>query len=104
MTTRHVLLAVGLSVAVGISTAVAQRGGQPVAPERTPGVQAQSDPKREAFVAANCKTPPTPPAGPGGAARGSGAAAPAQPYALLEYRVDAIPGIIAAGQRWKLLW
>jgi gluconolactonase len=58
---------------------------------------------------ANCKTQPAPaPArggGPGqppaGGRGGGGAAQPAQPA---DYTVTAIPGVIAAGQRWRILW
>src|SRR5437773_11716085 len=83
-------------------TMFGQGRGQPLAPERTPGVQAQGDPNRVAWVTANCKNPfiPPPPA-----ARGAAPPPPpAQPYALLDYKVEEIRGIIAAGQRWKVLW
>jgi hypothetical protein len=92
--------------------AVAQQ--QPVDPIRTPGVQAGRDPNRAAFVAANCRTQPAPAAAPaagGNAARGGGAAANAgrgtrggQPVAFANAGVAAIPGVIAAGQRWRLIW
>src|SRR6185369_10725484 len=62
-----------------------------------------------------CKMPPAPrgggrgaaPAG-GGAAAGRGGAAPAanpnEPPAHRAYEVKAIPGVIAAGQKWKSIW
>jgi len=114
------LAAVALA-AVGAMTAFAQQ--QPRDPTRTPGVQAPADPNRAAFVMANCKNAaPAPaarggggapaagggggrggaPAAAGGGGRGGGGGAqPAQPT---EYTVAAIPGVIAAGQRWKMLW
>jgi gluconolactonase len=75
-----------------------------------PGVQAAQD-ARYPEVIAKCKTPPPAPRG-GGAreggarARGGGegrGAAPGNPMAR-EYTVTAIPGVIAAGQRWHVSW
>jgi gluconolactonase len=98
----------GLGTAAAVVAAFAQ--GQPPDPKRTPGVQAGQDPNRTAFVAANCRNPaaagtgraagpgpaPNPPAG-----RGTNtAAAPA----AQDYTITGIPGVIAAGQRWKLIW
>src|SRR5262245_47996590 len=78
---------------------------QPRDPKRTPGVQAGQDPNRAGFIAANCKNPATPPAAAG---RGGGPApapaAPAAPQTARDYTVTAIPGVIAAGQRWTVLW
>src|SRR5262245_31562843 len=92
----------------------AQQPGQQVG---TPGVQAGRDPNRAAFVAANCKTQPAAaaPAAPGGAggnapggnaARGGGPAAPAAPAPALipPDPAPAIPGVLAAGQRWRKAW
>jgi gluconolactonase len=105
MQAMKMLLVVTLAL-VGALTAWAQGQGQPADPTRTPGVQSGQDPKRDAFVAANCKVPPPSPAtrggGPGGGAR-AGGAAPAAP-ALNEYTVTAISGVIAAGQKWKTVW
>jgi gluconolactonase len=101
MRTNDTPLIVALAAVASVA-AFGQGRGQPLAPERTPGVQAQSDPKREAFVAANCKTPPAP--ANFGRGRGAPPAASTQPYGLLEYTIQEIPGIIAAGQRWKVLW
>jgi sugar lactone lactonase YvrE len=77
----------------------------------TPGVQAGRDPNRAAFVAANCKTQPAAeaPAAGGNAARGGGAPAPgnanAAPPALIPPDpAPAIPGVLAAGQRWRKAW
>jgi sugar lactone lactonase YvrE len=75
--------------------------GQPRDPVRTPGVQSGQDPDRAAFLAANCKTPPPAPAAGRGGRGGGGAAAP-QP--TQEYTITDIPGVVAAGERWKLLW
>src|SRR5712691_6671068 len=71
-----------------------------------PGVQAAQD-AREPEVLATCKTPPPPPRGAagregGGGGQGRGPAA-GNPMAQ-EYSVTAIPGVIAAGQRWNVLW
>jgi sugar lactone lactonase YvrE len=79
--------------------------------------QATQDPGYQALIA-TCKTPPPAPAarggGGGGAARpgGAGAAAPAAapaapavfPPPPAEYTVAAIPGVIAAGQKWTKVW
>lgn len=116
MSTKGILLTAVL-VTAGVMAAAAQEG-QPADPRRTPGVQAGADPNRAAFIAANCKNPAPPPAaraggppaGPGGApaggnaARGGGApAAPAAPT-LQDVTTTAIPQVIAAGQKWKLVW
>lgn len=72
--------------------------------------QATQDPGYQALMA-TCKAPPPPPAarggGPGGAGRtgGAPAAAPAAfPPPPAEYSVAAIPGVIAAGQKWTKVW
>lgn len=78
--------------------AVAQQ--QPVDPVRTPGVQASRDPNREAFVLENCSDPVPPVTGGGGLRvfpRG-------EPVEFANAPVDAIAGVIAAGQRWRLIW
>jgi gluconolactonase len=62
------------------------------------GVRAADD-AREAAVLATCKRPPAPPAAPA-----AGAGAPVATPAPHEYTVAGIPGVIAAGQRWKQLW
>jgi gluconolactonase len=105
-----------LTIAVGAAGAITLLGqgqGQPGDPRRTPGVQAGQDPNRMSFVMANCKNLPTAPAdrGPVGGARGGpgglggpGGGAGRGPATSQEYNVTAIPGVIAAGQRWKILW
>lgn len=109
---KHVLLGFAFGVA-GAAVALAQAP----APAH---VQAPQDP-RYADLVAKCKTPPAARGGgPGGAARGGGAAAPggapggaaaaaqgrgpAPAAGPAEYTVAAIPGVIAAGQRWTLVW
>jgi len=62
-----------------------------------PGLQQAAD-AREAAVLAMCKEPAPPPP----PAQASGA--PRQPEGPLAYTVQAIPGVIAAGQRWKKIW
>ncbi len=62
-----------------------------------PGVQAARD-TREPEVLKTCKVPPPAP----GARRGpASAAAPPGPR---EYTVTEIPGVIAAGEKWKEIW
>jgi len=106
MKAKGMLLAFALA-STGAITVWAQ--GQPADPKRTPGVQAGQDPNRAAFIAANCKNPPAPPAprggGPGGAPGGgrAGGAPPAAPT-VADVSTTAIPGVIAAGQKWKLVW
>ena len=101
------------------------------APQQGPGVQAPQD-ARYADAIAKCKNPPPARGGGGGrgAAAGGGAAAArgearggdarggegrgggargganatAGPPATQEYNVTAIPGVIAAGQKWKSIW
>jgi gluconolactonase len=80
----------------------------PLPPGASP--QASQDPGYQALIA-SCKVPPPPPAaragGPGGG-RPGGAAAPAAPTTFppppAEYTVTAIPGVIAAGQKWTKVW
>jgi len=83
-------------------------------PALPPGASPQSpqDPGYQALIA-TCKTPPPPRGGGPGAARGAapqaaGAAAPAAPATFppppAEYTVAAIPGVIAAGQKWTKVW
>jgi gluconolactonase len=76
-------------------------------------LQAPQDP-RYADVIKTCKTPPPAAGGPaagaragGGAPRGGaagrGRGGPAAPTGPAEYTVSAVPGVIAAGQRWALV-
>jgi gluconolactonase len=74
------------------------------APASGPSLQAAADPRYKSVID-TCKTPPPAPAarggGAGGAGRGAAAPAPAGPR---EYTVTAIPGVIAAGQKWTKVW
>jgi sugar lactone lactonase YvrE len=99
MRTESTLIVAAL-LASGIAVVAQQQVG-------TPGVQAGRDPNRAAFVAANCKTQPeaAAPAAGGNAARGGGAAAPATPPVLVPPDpAPAIPGVLAAAQRWRKVW
>jgi len=74
-----------------------------------PGASPQStqDPGYQALIA-TCKTPPPAPGARGGGAGRGGpgaAAAPATfPPPPADYTVAAIPGVIAAGQKWTKVW
>lgn len=114
MRAKGLLFGVALALA-GAIAAIGQGIGQPADPKRTPGVQGPADPNRTAFLAANCKNPPAPPAARGGggpgapgappAARGrAGAGPPAPPPPFQDVSSTEIPGVIAAGQKWKILW
>jgi sugar lactone lactonase YvrE len=73
--------------------------------------QATQDPGYQALIA-TCKAPPAAAApragGPAPAGRPGGAAAPAAPATFppppADYTVTAIPGVIAAGQKWTKVW
>jgi gluconolactonase len=107
--------------AAGCLGAIVALGQTP--PQQGPGVQAPQD-ARYADAIAKCKVPPPQRGGGGGGGgRGGGAAAApagrgegrggdarggnnaaAGPPAKQEYKVEAIPGVIAAGQQWKSVW
>lgn len=90
------LLTIGMS-----SLAATMLGAQAPTPTppRHPGVQAAADPG-EAQVLAACKNKP--PAPQPGAARGGGAApANAGP---VDSTIKEIPGVIAANQKWTMVW
>jgi gluconolactonase len=101
------------SVLLGAAGAVALWSQAPPATKTTgPGVQAAADSK-EPDVLKTCKTPPpargggaakggAPKGGPGGGP-GGGARGPAPTYPR-DYMVTEIPGVIAAGQKWKEAW
>jgi gluconolactonase len=93
-----------LTMTLGVlgTAALILHGQPPAAPLRTgPGVQAAQD-SREPDIWKTCKVPPPAPAGRGGAAQGKQAnPAPAGPR---DYTVAEIPGVIAAGQKWKDVW
>ena len=104
---RHSIL--GFIIALIASTPALAQG--PLLP---PGAspQATQDPGYQALIA-SCKTPPPAPAGRAGGGGGArpGGAAPAQPATPAAfpppeaaYQVTAIPGVIAAGQRWTKVW
>src|SRR3984885_11702868 len=91
-----------LTIAMGVLgvTAVLIRAQAPAPAQalRTgPGVQAANDAK-EPEVLATCKVPPPARGGGRGRAGGRGPAAPGGPK---DYTVTEIPGVIAAGQKWK---
>ena len=75
---------------------------QPVDPVRTPGVQGGRDPNRNAFIMEKCANPVIPEAAGrrGGRGRGGGG----QPVEFANATMEAIPGVIAGGQRWRLVW
>ena len=78
----------------------------PPAPANPPtaSVQAPADPGYAALIAM-CKTPPAGRGGGGGrGAAGRAGGAPAPVPGVREYKVAAIPGVIAGGQQWKFLW
>jgi gluconolactonase len=70
-------------------------------------VQAPLDPGYAALIA-TCKEPPPAGRGRGGPAAGRGGAGraggPAPAQGIRDYTVQAIPGVIAAGQKWTFLW
>ena len=109
MRAKGLLLAVALAC-VGAITALGQGTGQPLLdPKRTPGVQGPADPNRATFLAASCKNPPAPAAareggGPGGPGGRAAAGASATPPPFQDVSSLEIPGVIAAEQKWKVLW
>ena len=105
---------------LGAMVALGQTAAPPAAPQSGPGVQAAQDAKYPEWIAAKCKNPPAARGGGGGgrAAGGAAAAAPAAggqraaagdgrgnaaagPPVPVDYTIKAIPGVIAAGQKWK---
>jgi gluconolactonase len=75
-----------------LGVALARDQGQVSPAGAKPSVQASQDP-REPVVLAQCKNPPLPAPNYG-----------KQHLGLRDYQVIAIPGVIAAGQKWKSLW
>jgi gluconolactonase len=104
---RSVLVSVPMVCVAAL--AFAQAPGVALPPGASP--QAPQDPGYQALIAA-CKTPPPARGGGPGGARGAApqaaapaAAAPATfPPPPAEYAVTAIPGVIAAGQKWTKVW
>ena len=102
---RTVLLSLSFAcVATVASAQIALPPGASAQAPQAPGYQA---------LIAMCKTPPPAARGGGGGARaaapGRGGAAPAPAPAAFppppaEYSVSAIPGVIAAGQKWTKVW
>jgi len=66
----------------------------PPASPRRPSISSPDDPGLPAVIA-TCRNPPAP----RGGGRGGG-----QPAGPRDYRVTAIPGVVAEGQRWRFLW
>jgi gluconolactonase len=91
---------------LGAMVALGQAPAQtPAPPQQGPGVQAPADARYPEWIMSKCKNPPAPRGG--GPARGGRGAAPANPNeapAHREYEVKEIPGVIAAGQKWKTIW
>jgi SMP-30/Gluconolactonase/LRE-like region len=100
---RNALLVLAGLVTFAVAT-IAQQ--QPVDPIRTPGVQAGRDPNRDAFIMKNCRAAvPTPAAaGRGRGNAGRGGAGGGQPATFENAGVTGIPGVVAAGQRWRKIW
>ena len=110
------VLAGGVGAGLLVQQALTPQAWAQSAPKTTgPGVQATSDTK-EPDLLKTCKTPPPAPAarggrggfgakgGPKGGAKGGprgGGQAEASPR---EYSVTEIPGVIAAGAKWKDVW
>jgi gluconolactonase len=89
-----------LTLVLGGLGAIAAFGQIPLPAGKTtgPGVQAPRDSK-EPEVLKTCKVPPPAPAGPRRPPAGA-AAAPGP----REYTVTEIPGVVAAGEKWKEVW
>ena len=68
--------------------------------DRGRSLQAFQDPGLAA-ITARCKTPPSVRAAPGSAATAANSAAPTAPMLP---KPEAIPGVLAAGQSWKVVW
>ncbi len=102
MTSRGILASVVSVLFPVLAVAQGQPPRLPAGATTTPpaSVQAPADPGYEALIKM-CKTPPPPGRGRGAGGRGGGAA-PAQ--GIRDYTVTEIPGVIAAGQKWKFLW
>ncbi len=108
--------------------AIAQDLGQPADPRRTPGIWGSVDPKHAQFLAANCRHPaatippgsaPSAPIaaasgtapsgaavtpGPPSARSGAPPARPASPPVFEDLAAREIPGVIAGGRHWKVVW
>jgi len=93
-----------LTVAIGIiAAAVYSQSPPPGGRTSGPGVQSAAD-SREPDVLKTCKVQPEPRAG-GGQGKGGGKGkGPAPAPGPKDYTVTEIPGVIAAGQKWKEVW
>jgi gluconolactonase len=98
-----------LTMALGFSAATFALSQAPAPGQRQgPGIQGPQDARYAAVIAA-CKNPPPPPpqrGAPGAGAQGQnrGAAPAPQQQGPREYTVTEIPGVIAAGTQWKMVW
>ena len=102
MTSRGcVIIAAGMLGAAVLLTEAQLAGQAPEGRRTGPGVQAAQD-AREPEVLATCKTPPAPPRV--AAVRAGGPPAVVGNPMARDYSVTAIPGVIGAGQRWKMWW
>jgi sugar lactone lactonase YvrE len=91
--------AAALALTLGYAVAaLAQGTGQPADPRRTAGVWAPADSHRAAFLASHCRNPP-----PAGAAVQAGPRRGGPPP-FQDIAATEIPGVIAAGQHWKVVW
>jgi gluconolactonase len=84
---------------LGSTAALCQGQAPPAVAQRS--VQAPQDPREPAVLAA-CKNPPPQPQRPPGAPAQGGP--PPQAQGPKDYTVTEIPGVIAAGQKWKFIW
>jgi gluconolactonase len=102
-TTRRRILTVALS-AIGSTLVLAQseapRLPPPPANAAAPSLQSANDPGYAALIA-TCKN--APPARGGRGAGGNRGRGP-QAQGVRDYMVTEIPGVIAAGQKWKFIW
>ena len=93
---------IALALVVSCAVAVSAQGPSSSFP-RGNSRQAWQDPGLAAVVA-KCKTPPQPFSIPVQAAGGGQAANAAPPEPPPSPPAAAIPGVIAAGQTWKVVW
>jgi len=103
MTSKPVLT---IALCVLGSTFALSQGQAPLLPPApanppAPSLQAPADPGYAALIA-TCKTPPPARGRAGGAGAGARGAQP--PPGPRDYMVTEIPGVIAAGQRWRFVW
>jgi sugar lactone lactonase YvrE len=103
MKSKHVLTIASCVLGSTLALGQDQAPQLPPAPANppAPSLQSAADPGYAALIA-TCKTPP--PARGGRAGGGGGARAAQPPAGPRDYTVTEIPGVIAAGQRWKFLW